>query len=378
MEEAKRKKTRIKMLNITKILVIVGFVLVFVSGVKLASAASLYFSPSSGSYHQGENFTVSALLNTDQPANAVRGIVTYSTKYISVISVNYISSIVDLWVRKPSFSNFGDSGNVTFEGVILNPGFTGSGGRIINIVFGVREQGSANVEITDFAILANDGLGTNIAVAGNEANFSFTSPLPPGQSKSTTDEKINTIEDKVRKIEEQTRLINFLQEVNFYNRINNLWEILPLWIKFITIILIGVIAMLLLLILGLIIMVIIWIWNHIKYRRLYIKFQLKRSIDAIKIFSRKLWVFIGMAEKEIESDIAYSRLKFEESYHEATQQIPIRIMLRGYFSRVWGVIKRLFTINYKKGQEDEINENKEDEIPENKENALPKDKDIDL
>ena len=251
-----------------------------------AEAANFIFSPSSGSYRQGENFTVSALLNTDQSANAVYGIIEYPTKYISVISVNYTNSIVDLWVRKPSLSNFGDSGNVTFEGVILNPGFTGSGGKIVNIVFRIKEQGSASAKITDFAILANDGLGTNIASAGGEANFIFTAPLPPGQIKPAEDkslnaisEKLNAISEKIKTIEEQTRFNSFAQEVNFYQRVNNLWEILPIWIKFITTVLIGVLVIFLLIILGLVIVVIIWIGNHIKY------------------VSRKLLTFIGIVKK---------------------------------------------------------------------------------
>ena len=175
---------------------IISLILVFF-GAQSVDAASLILSPSSGSYHQGENFTVSVLLNTDQPANAVYGIVAYPTKYINVISVNNTNSIIDFWVNKPSFSNFGNSGNITFEGIILNPGFTGSGGKIANIVFRAKEQGSADIKITELAILANDGLGTNIASVGGQSNFVFTSPLPPGQNKPPVGEKVNIIDKKL-------------------------------------------------------------------------------------------------------------------------------------------------------------------------------------
>lgn len=297
------------------------------------------------------------MLNADQPANAVHGTVSFPLEYISVISVNYNNSIVDLWVRKPSFSNFGVfTGNVTFEGVMLNPGFTGSDGKIVNIIFRVKKQGSASVKMADLAILANDGLGTNIASNGGEASFVFTSPLPPGPSKSTTEEKLNTIEEKVKKIEEQTKLEPFIQEVNFYHRVINLWEIVPFWAKFIAIILGGTIVILALFALGLIIAVIIWIWNHVRQRHPY---------NALKNFSRKLLSLIVGAEHEIESDITYGRLKFEENYHDATEQIPIRVMLKNYFSRVWSVIKRFFTNNTK--LEDKTSEDKlDDQISEDK------------
>ena len=319
---------------------IISLILVFF-GAQSVDAASLILSPSSGSYHQGENFTVSVLLNTDQPANAVYGIVAYPTKYINVISVNNTNSIIDFWVNKPSFSNFGNSGNITFEGIILNPGFTGSGGKIANIVFRAKEQGSADIKITELAILANDGLGTNIASVGGQSNFVFTPPLPPGQNKLPAGEKVNiidkkltTIDDKltetseeIEKIKQQIRLALFAQEVNFYKRINNLWEILPLWIKFITVIIASAIAMLLLIIFGLAIVMIIWVWNNIK---------------------RKLYAFIGTAEKEIKSDLAYSYDQFKENYHEATQPIPIKMMIRDYFDRIWDAIKRFFKINNQK------------------------------
>ncbi len=352
VEEIKIQKITNIERSATKILWFLVFIFaVFSVSVLHAEAASLIFSPSSGSYHQGENFTVSVLINTDQSANAVRGIVAYPTKYISVISVNYTNSIVDLWVRKPSFSNFGDSGNVTFEGVILNPGFTGPDGRIIDMVFRVKEQGSASVKTTDFAILANDGLGTNIAGTSGEANFIFTGPLPTEENKSM-DEKITTIEEKVKKIEEQTKVINFVQEVNFYNRVNNLWQILPLWVKFIAIILIGVITMLLLLILGLIIVTIIWIWNHIRYRRLYIKFQLKRYIKAIRLLGHKILIFVGIAKKEVEGDIAYGYQQIRENIKETKGQLSLKILLKKYFLLLRNIVKRLFTLNYKPPKDD--------------------------
>ena len=47
------------------------------------------------------------------------------------------------------------------------------------------------------------------------------------------------------------------------------------------------------------------------------------------------------------------------------RQIPLGIMIKDYFSRIWSVIKRFF----------EINNQKEEKISEDKESALPKDED---
>ena len=81
-----------------------------------------------------------------------------------------------------------------------------------------------------------------------------------------------------------------------------------------------------------------------------------------------------MTEKEIKSDVVYSYDQFKKNYHEATQQVSIKIMIGDYFYRVWSAIKRFFKINNQK--EKKISKNEiSDEIPENKENALLEDKD---
>ncbi|MBI2054605.1 MAG: hypothetical protein HYT39_00705 [Candidatus Sungbacteria bacterium] len=325
---------------------------VFLFGVSLAlpaiaEAASLHFSPSSGSYAHGQNFSVSVLVNADQSANAVRGVILFPTEYISVISVDYTDTVVDLWVQKPSFSNSSVDGNVIFEGVILNPGFTGSGGKIFNIILKVKKQGSASVRMTDFAVLANDGLGTNIAVASDDANFAFTKPLPQGESKSVED-KINTIGEKVKKIEEQNKLLHLVQESDFYQRIDNLWKILPLWIKFVAIILIGAAIVFSLFVFSLIIVLVIWAWNYLRYRREYVRFQFEHFIKTIKLFSRKIMLFLGMVEKELESDIVYDYDQLKENYREAKRHLSIKKLLKDHFSMSTRIIKRFFIINSKK------------------------------
>ena len=109
----------------------------------------------------GENFTVAVLVNSDQSINAVSGVLDFPTEYLQVVSLNKTNSIINLWVQNPSFSNTGDRGDVRFEGIKLNPGFVGSGGQIIDIVFRVKKIGSAEVYFTESSILANDGLGSN-------------------------------------------------------------------------------------------------------------------------------------------------------------------------------------------------------------------------
>ncbi len=123
----------------------VGLAFLFCVGLALpalADAASLYFSPSSASYTIGEQFSVSVYVSSpDQAMNAGSGIVSFPNDKLEVTSLLKSGSIVTLWVQEPSFSN--STGKVTFEGIILNPGFTGSAGKILTINFKIKEAGSA-------------------------------------------------------------------------------------------------------------------------------------------------------------------------------------------------------------------------------------------
>lgn len=327
----------------------------------LARAASLYFSPSSGDYAKGENFTVNVLVSSEQSINAISGIASFPTEYINIISVDYANSIVDLWVRKPSFSNSGTRGNISFEGVVLNPGFTGSDGKIISVKFQVEKPGSADLKMDDFSTLANDGLGTNIATSGGEANFIFTGSVPSKGGQTELEKTINKIGERIQKIEDQTRFspVVVVQEVKHEQGILGLWEILPKWSKISILILVGIATILLILVIfGLMLTIIIWIFNYLKCKPWHIKEQLKRFAGSIKFFSRKVLIFFRIVEKEIECDAVHDYREIKENFHEAKNQLYIKILLRNYYVLISDIVKRLFAINHKEEREEEIEDDK--------------------
>jgi hypothetical protein len=158
----------------------------------IASADTLYISPSSGSYLPGKTFSVRVFVSsTAQAINAVSGTLSFPTDKLQVISVSKADSILTLWVQDPTFSN--TQGNVSFEGVVPNPGFIGSSGRIITVNFKTVGQGDALVKFSSGAVLANDGNGTNILKNIGSAAFSIgSSPVPafaeePATTKSSRD-----------------------------------------------------------------------------------------------------------------------------------------------------------------------------------------------
>ena len=184
------------------LLVLIGVALVLIGGINIASAAGLYFSPSKGTFYKNENFSVSILVNSEEAINAIQGVISFPTEYFEAVSVkSNTNSIIDLWVRKPSFSNASPHGNVQFEGVVLNPGFVGSSGRVMEVVFRVKNEGLAGLDFSDSAILANDGLGTNILTSNASANFSL---LPPRFAPETpASENLKAVEERIKEVEQR-------------------------------------------------------------------------------------------------------------------------------------------------------------------------------
>jgi len=149
------------------------FVFVFVWFSVLTStamAASLYFSPSSGSYNVGQNLSVGIYVSSsDKAMNAASGIINFTKENLQLISLSKSGSIFNLWVQEPNFSNL--EGIVNFEGIVLNPGFTGNSGKILTLNFKVLKPGKANLFFYSGSVLANDGAGTNILDNLGTASF---------------------------------------------------------------------------------------------------------------------------------------------------------------------------------------------------------------
>lgn len=149
----------------------------FASFFASANAASLYFSPSSGSYTVGSTFSASIYVSSsDQTMNAASGVISFPQDKLEVVSLSKSGSIFSLWVQEPSFSN--NAGAINFEGIVLNPGFTGSGAKVITINFKAKAAGNAPLSFVSGSVLANDGKGTNILASLGSSQFSLGGVVP--------------------------------------------------------------------------------------------------------------------------------------------------------------------------------------------------------
>ena len=135
-----------------------------------AGGASLYVSPSCGSYTVGDTFHVSINVYTGGALiNATEGVLNFTADSLKVESISKDGSILALWTEEPSYSN--RDGEVRFSGGLPHPGYTGSQGTILDVVFKVKDSGIAALDFGDAKVLASDGNGTDILSGTGGASY---------------------------------------------------------------------------------------------------------------------------------------------------------------------------------------------------------------
>lgn len=145
------------------------FLAVLFSFAGVASAASLTFG-GNRDVSVGQNITIPVYVSTvsGESANAIEATVNFPTSKLRVVSIAD-DGIIDLWAERPSFSNA--AGTAGFQGVVYNPGLTGSNGRVVAITFRALAEGTAELTFTDRSVLANDGEGTEILRSSGSADI---------------------------------------------------------------------------------------------------------------------------------------------------------------------------------------------------------------
>ena len=140
----------------------------------IAFAARLFLTPTSNTFSPvGQTVSVSVVLSsTDQPANAVSGVLTFPPNKFQVVSLSKTSSILSLWVEEPTYSNI--AGTISFQGIVPNPGYQGGRGIVLIATLKAVAAGPASISFSQASVLANDGSGTDILTDFQGASFSLT------------------------------------------------------------------------------------------------------------------------------------------------------------------------------------------------------------
>jgi hypothetical protein len=164
------------------------FVVAYGFQVMLAQAATLSVSPATGVYATGATFTVRVNVNSSGTSiNAAEGTLSFNPNELSVVSVNRNSSIFNLWVAEPSFSN--SAGTVSFSGG-SPAGYTGSNGNIMTVTFRAKGSGAVKVNFSNGSVLANDGSGTNVLTSMGGGTFTINAAAPTPEAEEVVVEYV--------------------------------------------------------------------------------------------------------------------------------------------------------------------------------------------
>ena len=176
-----------------KLFILLIFILSFsVISETYGAEASLFLQPSRGEYQVESTFPVRIRVDSNgAPINAAEAKILFPRELLQVKSLSKAGSIFKLWPEEPVFSN--SKGEIIFKGGVPG-GFSGQG-TIISINFKAKKIGEAKVSLSEGAVLAADGRGTNILAATKGAIFSITKapsvpeiievPSPPKISSPT-------------------------------------------------------------------------------------------------------------------------------------------------------------------------------------------------
>ncbi len=114
----------------------------------------------------GAEISVPLMLSTRETMNAAEFYFSFSPEALEVVRIDTAGSFYQLWVTgSPKFDNA--TGELSFEGGLPTPGFSGNG-LVGTVVFKPKQAGSSQITLNEdkSRVLANDGKGTEI-----EASF---------------------------------------------------------------------------------------------------------------------------------------------------------------------------------------------------------------
>lgn len=142
--------------------------------------ASLFLSPSSGTFHVGSTFNISVLLNTGgNSINALRVDLKFDPKKLQVASPTAGRSFISVWISQPTYSNI--TGRLTFQGGTPSPGINTSSGLVSTITFRAIAPGPTSISILDTSkVLLDDGKGTDVLSWLGRGMYEITLPPPEG------------------------------------------------------------------------------------------------------------------------------------------------------------------------------------------------------
>lgn len=144
------------------------FIFIFFANIPNALAVSLDFSHDFIKYAKGEEVRIEVVVNSEVSINAISADIVFTNNILYLSSIERNSSVIDLWVKEPTYSN--GTGSINFEGIVLG-GHIGDSRNVITLVFNAKKAGNAILQFSKASVLANDGTGKDLLTSKGVINL---------------------------------------------------------------------------------------------------------------------------------------------------------------------------------------------------------------
>lgn len=113
---------------------------------------------------EGQTFGIDVMVDSEVPTNVFSGELRFSPDILKIESIDYNTSVADLWAELPWFNN--GEGTLNFGGgTTKQGGFTGNA-KLIHVEFKTLKDGQGIISLHNARILLHDGLGTDVKLKG--------------------------------------------------------------------------------------------------------------------------------------------------------------------------------------------------------------------
>jgi hypothetical protein len=143
-----------------------GVILALVSFVGLVIApegplaTTMRILPEHGVVKTDTPFAIDLYVDADEPVNVFKGVVHFDPTKLRVASIDYNTSIAELWAERPWYAN--GEGTINFIGGTTKAGGFNGSGALMRITFEPISIGEVSINIEDVRILAHDGFGSDV------------------------------------------------------------------------------------------------------------------------------------------------------------------------------------------------------------------------
>jgi len=192
-------------------------------------AASLYFTPDVKNLGIGGEFRINLNIDTQNASiNAVQATVKFPPSVVKLLDFDKSSSAFNFWLEEPSISN--NDGILKFTAGTTK-GISGVALQVISLHFKTVGAGTAQIAITDAAITASDGSGTNVLSAVKNANVGVeTEILAPSTPAVETPQRITRPATSSKGLPEKPKLQVplYSDQSRWYSQVGNtiaLWNL---------------------------------------------------------------------------------------------------------------------------------------------------------